>query len=84
MPNLTAEQYDAIQRAAKPLSRDRQHAFIEQVIATLQREPELGPGVVYRAIARLINWRINLFLAIYSLLSLESFSVIQTIFQYSI
>jgi hypothetical protein len=48
---LTDEQRDAIERAAAPLARDRRDAFIEQVTAALQGVPELGPGVVYRAIA---------------------------------
>lgn len=51
MPSLTAEQLDTVFLAAAPLARDRRQPFIEQVTAALQHEPELGPGVVYRAIA---------------------------------
>ena len=50
MPSLTTEQLDAIRIAAAPLARDRQQAFITQVTDTLQHVPEIGPGILHRAI----------------------------------
>jgi hypothetical protein len=49
--HLTDEQLDAVQRAAAPLAPNRRQAFIADVTAALLTVPELGPGVVYRAIA---------------------------------
>jgi hypothetical protein len=50
--SLTSEDLAAaVLRAAAPLAPERRQPFIDQVITTLQAAPELGPGVIYRAIA---------------------------------
>ena len=48
--SLSANEMAMIERAAAPLDRDRQDAFVTAVLAALESCPELGPGVVHRAI----------------------------------
>jgi hypothetical protein len=49
---LTDEELSAVMSAAKPIAPERRDAFLQQVASTLQCCGELGPGVVYRAIAQ--------------------------------
>jgi hypothetical protein len=48
--SLSAIDLAAIEYAAAPLERDRKDAFVTAVLAALEDIPELGPGVVHRAI----------------------------------
>ena len=47
---LTDEQLDAIIRASAPLARQDRGVFLEAVVKILRAQPELGDGVVHRAI----------------------------------
>jgi hypothetical protein len=48
--SLSANELSLIHRAAAPLERGRQDAFVAAVLAALERYSELGPGLVHRVI----------------------------------
>jgi len=48
--SLTDSQLEMVWRAAAPLQRVDQHSFLARVAELLTAEPELGDGVVYRAV----------------------------------
>jgi hypothetical protein len=51
LPNpSSADLVDAIHAAAAPLDPRQRDAFVSAVLAVLGEAPELGPGVVHRAI----------------------------------
>ena len=48
---LTDQQLDAVVRAAAPLEPRARVEFLEELANSLQAQPELGDGVVFRVIA---------------------------------
>jgi hypothetical protein len=48
---LTDAELEAVMAAARSIAVNRRDAFLQQVASALQSCGEVGPGVVYRAVA---------------------------------
>jgi hypothetical protein len=50
---LTDDELNAVFAACRPLQSAARDAFLQDLADELRRYPEIGPGIVYRAIATL-------------------------------
>ena len=50
---LTDDEMSALYRATQPIALHLRDAFLQDLADELRRYPEIGPGIVYRAIATL-------------------------------
>jgi hypothetical protein len=50
---LSDDELTALYRAAQPIAPHLRDAFLQDLADELRRYPEIGPGIIYRAIATL-------------------------------